>query len=107
MNTSNYIIPTKKNPVYTAECDYFGYIETRFYKDLIVNNSICSTFELNYKNAVNKLHEWIIDNKNVLNEYPKCKFNIELIDGTINKYNGTKRKKVYTISANKAKKLLF
>ena len=107
MEISNYIIPTKKNPVYTAECDYFGYIETEFYKDLFVNNSYCSTFALNYKDAVNKLHEWIIDNKNILNEYPKCKFNISLVDGTIDKYNNKKEKKVYTISAIKAKKLLF
>lgn len=106
METSNYIIPTKKYPVYIAECDYFGYIETSYYKNSNVNGSICSTFELRYKDAVNKLHEWIIEGKDILNEYPKCKFNIYLVDGTMDKY-GTKRKKVYTISAVKAKKLLF
>lgn len=106
METSKYITPTKKNPIFTAECDFFGYIETKYYKDFVVDNSYCATFALYYKDAVNKLHEWIIDNEKILSLYPKCKFNIYLIDGTMGKY-GKKEEKVYTIRASKAKKLLF
>lgn len=102
-----YITPTKQRPVFTASCNHFGSIERSLYKDWNINNSVGRTFSLSYSNAVNDLHEWIKDNQWVIKEYPKCKLEIEVIDGTINKYNEPKRIVVYSISASKAKRFLF
>lgn len=101
------IKPTKQSPVFTADCDYFGYIEDAPFKQSEVNNCIYPTFELTYMAAVNRLHEWIIDNKEILNDYPKAKFRIRIMDGTLDKYQDAIQKTVYTISASKAKKLLI
>jgi hypothetical protein len=106
-----YIRPTKDNPVFVASCDYFGYIEESTWKDYLVEtsrgDSVGRTFALHYKQAVNRLHEWIQENPEVLASYPKCKFDILLVDGTYDKFDSAIQKKVYTISATKAKQLLF
>lgn len=112
MNTTDYITPTKQSPVFVAECDYFGFIEEGFYKDYCIESNNCShcgaTFELHYTDAIISLHKWIKEHRYVLDEYPKCNFNIYLVDGTMNtKWDQQKETKVYSISAKKAKQLLF
>ena len=107
METSNYITPTKKNILFKAECDYFGYIENTIYKDMLIGNCVTSTFATSYIDAVNMLHEWIKENDWVKKEYPKAKFNIYSVDGSLDKNGERLDKKVYTISASKAKKFIW
>jgi len=102
---AKYIVPTKDRPVFKACCDYIGNIGG-IYKDHLVGNCCSDTFGLNYKDSINGLHEWILDNKSIIEEYPKCKFDLYLIDGTI-EHEQAKEVKVYSISARKAKKLLL
>lgn len=107
-----FITPTKKEPIFVADCDHFGYIEDSPYKKARVfyandgGYSTIKTFGTSFMQAVNDLHQWIIDNDSTIYEMPKCKFNIYLVDGTIDKYDQMKLTKVYTINAAKAKKLL-
>ena len=106
MTNTEYLKPTKTNPVFKAECDFLGYIENPRIKMHIVNNNIGDTFETDFTNAITKLHEYIKQN-NLHMEYPKAKFNIYLVDGTIDKkLDSPKLKKVYTISSKKATELL-
>lgn len=108
---NKYIRPTKKSPVFVAQCDWFGFIEENLWKEYLVNTPdgghIGRTFAIRYHDAVNGLHEWIKENPETLKEYPKCKFDILLVDGSWDRHNDPVRKKVYTISAAKAKQLLF
>lgn len=105
--SNEFIIPTKSNPIFKAECDYFGYIETNVYKDALMRNNTTSVFEISFMDSVNELHKWIKENEYILNEYPKCKFNIYAVDGSCDKFGEYVMKKVYTISATKAKKYLI
>ncbi len=94
---------------FLAECDYFGYIEGSF-KDVEVQESenilIMHPFEYNFTRAIADLHEFII-NDDMINEFPKAKWNIYLVDGSMNDYGDINRSKVYSISSAKAKKLLL
>ena len=113
MNNSDYIIPTKKSPVFTAENDWFGFIESSLWKQHLVEGpddlgSLGNTWATNYLDALRYLHEWIQENTFILDEYPKAKFTIRLVDGSWNhKLNQKKEEIVYTISARKAKRLLI
>lgn len=101
------ITPTKKNPTFTASCTYFGAIENGSYKNTEVNNSTTDTFAISFAEAVTELHNWIKLNDWAVLENPKCKFEIYSIDGTLDKWGETKRVKVYSISAAKAKKYIL
>ena len=110
---SKYIKPTVDSPVFTAECDYFGFIECGAYKMHSVQSpneeweTIGDTWAIGYHDAIVNLHEWIRDNPQVLKDYPKAKFHIRLVDGRWNQKLDQKREEtVYTISAKKAKRLL-
>ena len=103
-----FIIPTKKAPVFAAWCTAFGNLETGVYKNASVNNCSYDVFGTTFIKAVNDLHQWITENEYVVTENPKCSFIIEIIDGTLDKYGeDAKRTKVYSISAAKAKKLIL
>ncbi len=111
METSEYITPTKESPVFVAECDWFGFIEG-IYKDFLIeteNVSSCGqTFGIHYDKAITDLHTWIKENPKVLEDYPKCKFNLYLVDGSYDsKTDRRKEQKIYTISAKNAKRFLF
>lgn len=102
-----YIIPTKQDPVFQADCDHFGYIETGIWKSHLVGNCTSSTFALDFTEAIVELHQWILDNEWILTEYPKAKFGIGIIDGSVDKNGDAIKKQVYSISVAKAKRLLF
>jgi hypothetical protein len=107
-----YITPTQKSPVFMASCDYFGYIEVPLYKEWAIATLdnctyIGSTFALTFATAVKRLHEWIVENPQIIAEYPKCKFTIECVDGSPSRFNDPKHETVYTISAKKAARFLF
>lgn len=109
MDTQNkYISPTKSQPVFTAVCDHFGYIYRTLYKDYCIKNSCGNTFATSYFNAIEELHLYILDNKWIIEEYPKCKFKIMALDGSwCEKHDRPAEVKVYEISAAKAKKYLI
>lgn len=117
MENQEYIRPTKQSPIFVATCDYFGYIEEKHYKDYLVEAQdsrtgqtiqlVGRTFATSYANAVNRLHEWIVEHPEVIKDYPKSKFDILLVDGSVDRFDSTNQEKVYTISARKAKRLLF
>ena len=111
-HTENTITPTKESPIFRADCDHFGFIEDSPYLRHTVqckdHSSSCATFALSYSDAINRLHEWLIENKKYVLSEPKAKFNIYIVDGSINKeLDQAKEVKVYTISSAKAKKYLF
>jgi len=103
---NDFIIPTKKHPIFVAECDYFGYIECSVYKRSLVDG-VCNyaTFETDFSRAVNLLHEELKDGVWCM-DFPKAKFTIYSVDGSKDKYGNAKMNVVYAISASKAKKLV-
>lgn len=107
-NTEDYIIPTTSRPTFTADCDYFGYIERNVYKYTYVEKANCTvnTWATSYRDAVNSLLEWIEENPHILEEYPKAKFNIDMYTGGVNKHGEMYRESVFQISAYRAKRVL-
>lgn len=111
---TNVIIPTKTNPVFTASSDYFGNIETSFYKRALVEitettKTSIPVFAIKYTEAISLLHEWLIERgKEELLQDGKSIYTIYMVDGTIDKkWDEVKHLPVYKISAKKAIKYLF
>lgn len=120
---ANYIIPTKDNPVFVAECSAFGYIYDGIYKNSLIRkaNTEIATFGVSYAESINRLHEWIKEMEHLLDEsqqeqtYEQHKtgnrvsheFSIYEITGGVDKYGNSKQKKVYSISFKDAKKYLI
>lgn len=109
-----YIIPTKRNPIFQACCDYFGFLEGGTYKPFIISDedsdrfSTGATFATSYLDAINRLHETIKeDYQHLAESAPKCKFEIYLIDGTLDKHGETKRRTIYSISVKKCVELIW
>ncbi len=94
---------------FTASCDHFGFIEG-IYRDVDIKEKdytvVMHPFEYNFIRAIDALHSFIID-QNMVNEFPKAKFEIQLVDGNIDKNGEIKLTPVYSISSAKAKKLLL
>lgn len=113
--TTDYIIPTKKNPVFTAVCNDFGYIEESIYKMWNIRivgvenptNACGCTFACNYMDAVQNLHEWIKENREYVKGLSNITFRIEAVDGSVDKWGDVIYKTVYSITAAKAKKYLL
>ena len=107
---SKFITPTEQNPIFMAAHSDFGYIETTLYKQWEIKRKSTYiggyTFALNFKDAVNLLHEYIQANRWLLDGYPTATFEIYIFKGQINKWDETVLKKVYSITAKKAKELL-
>lgn len=105
---SDYIIPTKKNPVYSAN-NGFGPIEIRFYKDFQVEDktgncyTIGATIGTSYSGAVQALHEWLESN---IDWYKDENQGVSLfeIDGSHDKWGDVKWTKVYHLSASQVRK---
>ena len=98
--------------VFMACNDYFGYFGSGMYKDWSVMNGNCNhggeTFAVTYADAVNMLHEYLKENEEwIVKEYPKTKYSILMVDGSVDKYGELKHTEVYSITTAKAKKLLF
>ena len=102
----DYIIPTTKEPVFTAYCDDFGCIEGSFYKDWSINNICGNTYATNLTDAIVELHDfikWYAKNESSFRK--KSTFYIELIDGSVDKNGDVIKKKVYSINGATAKKV--
>ena len=107
---TDYIIPTRKNPVFTAVCEDFGYIESTMHKQWNIRkegviNHIGNTFALTYFDAVRYLHEWIQENSEYVKGLKNIKFKIEMVDGSFNEYAEVTYKEVYSITSAKARKV--
>lgn len=102
----------KRAPI-LASCDYFGTIERGMYKEHTLSNpkadyrTVFQPFAWNYIDAVNSLHEWIQENAWCIDEYPKCKFELFKMTNRLDKHGDYIRVRLYSITANKAKMLLF
>lgn len=108
--TTDSITPTKKNPVFTAVCEDFGYIEESMYKQWNIKkegtiNSWGYTFALTYFDAVKNLHEWIQENSEYVKGLKNIKFKIEMVDGSYNEWGEVIYKEVYSITSAKARKV--
>lgn len=109
---TDYITPSADCLVFSAANDYFGYIEDSLYKQYAFPSPdgctyVGCTFATSFASAVNRLHEWIVEHPYIIDNYPKSKFVIEYMDGTISKNNDPLRVEVYSITARKAKKFLL
>ena len=109
---TDYIIPTKQSPVFTAYCEDFGTIEASIYKDWNIKKvDVCSmvgsTFALHYHDAVINLHEWIKENADYVKGLKKINFVISEVDGSMNGWGEVKYKPVYSINPIKARKYLL
>ena len=103
----DYIIPTKKEPIFKAMNDYFGYLENGIYKNALFTDCLTSVFALTYSEAITRLHEYIIENPHLVDEMPKSKWEITVLDGTFDKHGERVAKVVYSISSAKAKKYIL
>jgi len=103
---AKYITPTKENPVFTGQNMYTGEFIPSAYKGWEVKNDkqwiIGDTMALSFTDAIEQIHEYIKEN----HEYnpPNTKFQIEMIDGSVNKYGDPIRVPVYKISMRQAKR---
>ena len=97
--SQEYIKITKEEPIFVAECDHFGYIETTTYKAAQIGDSLIHPFALDYTEAIINLHKWIKET-NSISEFPKAKWNIYVINGTFDKSGERIEKKVYSITVS-------
>lgn len=98
---------SKENPVYTLENDWVGTLDVSRYKMWTIGDLCGDTFALSYRGAIDRLHDYLEDGdfNYLLQEYPKSKFIIYRLDGSLDKYGEVKREKVYSLSVKQIKKL--
>lgn len=104
---NEYIIPTKENPVFTCTNNYWGYTECYTWKGWRIMNeeggSIGGdTWSVRLDLAISSLFDYIKENREDIPE--ESKFEIEMIDGRVDKWGDPIRTKVYSISMKQAKK---
>lgn len=104
-NKTDYIKPTKDNPIFKCYNDYYGYIEDSMYKEWEIHKgnvwSVGSTFAIDLSKAILKLHDYIKEHQESIE--PNSKFTIVMMDGSLNKYGEANEKKCYSISVKQAK----
>ena len=101
-----YITPTKENPVFVAQNMFTGYCMRGCYKDWEVRNEkrwiSGETTALTLLDAIQRTYEFINEHNEFINE--STKFEIYMIDGSIDKFGDPIRIKCYSISMKQAKK---
>lgn len=104
--TKEYITPSKEKPVFVAQNMYSGYYIDSPYKDWEVRNKerwvVGETTSLNLIGAIKAVFDHIKENAQDLS--PETKFQIDMIDGSYDKYGDPIRVKCYSISVKQAKK---
>lgn len=77
-NKTDYIKPTKENPIFKCYNDYYGYIEDSMYKEWEIHKgnvwSVGSTFAIDLSKAILKLHDYIKEHQESIE--PNSKFTI-------------------------------
>ena len=98
---------SKENPVYTLENDWIGTFDVPMYKMWTVADMFGDTFALSYRGAIDRFHDYLEDGEfnDIMRMYPKSKFVICRIDGSVNKHGEIKREKVYSLSVKQIIKL--
>lgn len=111
VENEKYLYPNKKSPVFVAWCDQFGNMESSMwqYKDWYVlqgdqSASIGSTYAVDYRNAIEQLHDFIEREMDWILEHSKIEFQIKEIDGSLDKYGETKATPIYKLNLNQIKK---
>jgi len=103
--SKQYITPTKERPVFKALCRDFGFIEDNLYKEWNIISDKCnmvgSTYALSLADAVTKLLEFIPTYESINS---KSKFEIIMIDGTVNKYGEPIEVTAFSINFKQSKK---
>lgn len=106
MAHNDYIIPTKEHPVFVAQNMYSGYFIDSEWKDWQVKNDekwcVGETTSMNLLGAIRAVYDHIKENTEYLS--PETKFQIDMIDGSYDKYGDPVRVKCYSISVKQAKK---
>lgn len=103
MITTDYITPTKENPIFRAICSDFGYIEDNQYKKYETLSRIGNTFHIYFDKAIEKLFGFIREYKGNYVIKNNTKFEIEMIWGEEDKYQNILYKKVFSISGKQLK----
>lgn len=108
METSveKYITPTKENPVFVAQNMYSGYFIDSAYKNWSVKNAekwvTGETTSTNLPDAIQAVFDHIKENAEYLS--PETKIQVDMIDGSYDKWGDPIRVKCYSISVKQAKK---
>lgn len=102
---TDYIKPTKDNPIFKCYNSYFGYIEDTMYKEWEIHEdnvwSVGSTFAIDLSRAILKLHDYIKEHRESINS--NSKFTIVMVDGSLNTHGEINEKKCYSITMKQAK----
>lgn len=103
---TNYIQPTKQNPVFQVICQYSGFTITentwKMWATKTQDGILCGdTSAIRLSEAMEVLFNYIKENTHLENSN---KFIIEMIDGSLNKYGEAKRTKCFTYSVAQAKR---
>lgn len=102
----NFITPTKENPVfvvqnmYSGTCMDGGYKEWEIKTDNHVDGGL--TASLTLAGAIEAAHEYVHDNYQYCNQ--DVRIEVQMIDGTLDRYGDPKRIKAYSISFREAKR---
>lgn len=102
----NFITPTKENPVFVVQNMYSGYCVGSAYKEWEIKTDNCLvgglTTSLNLTGAIEAAHEYVHENYPYYDQ--DVRVEVQMIDGTLDKYGDPKRIKAYSISFREAKK---
>lgn len=101
-----YITPTKDHPVFVAQNMYSGDFIDSVYKDWEVKNAekwvTGETTSTNLPDAIQAVFDHIKENAEYLS--PETKIQVDMIDGSYDKWGDPIRVKCYSISVKQAKK---
>ena len=104
-NETDYIKPTKDNPIFKCYNNYFGYIEDSMYKQWEIHEDnvwiVGSTFATDLSGAILQLLDYIKEHKESIES--NSKFTIVMMDGSLNKKGEISEVKCYSISMKQAK----
>ncbi len=106
MEATSYITPTKERPVFVSINTYTGYKINGCYKDWELQTEkslrVGDTTALNLTDAIRETHEYIKENQEYIEEF--VKFEINMIDGSVDKWGDPIMVKCYSISMKQAKR---
>lgn len=100
---SHYITPTANKPVFLCLDTYYGYLKGMYkeWEVVTAQKTIGGyTWSLRYEDAVKLLFNHIKETAEYLNA--DSKFQIEMLDGKLDKYGDPIRTKVFSISVKQA-----
>jgi hypothetical protein len=97
-------------PILRVSNDWFGYIERSTYKDVTLEDdrglTTITPYAYKLSEALSELMEYVNseDGNWIFDEYPKSRFVIEVVDGTLNKFGDINYKRLMSIRLTDLKK---